>query len=155
MVAIILALSVPSAGHSWNSAGGSPLRHLTAIAPLAMLPIADLLGRQRGGRALWIIAGLLALFSLHNAWTYNAHHLKFMGPMADTSVSGWKTLLLFPRVFAVEPATRKLFQPSALLWVWVAATIGLTLGPLVAKRSGRMERWLRRSRSSWRSRPGS
>jgi hypothetical protein len=146
IIAIGLALAIPSAAHGWNSAGGTPLRHLTAIVPLAMLPLADAWRRGDRGRLFWIAALVLLFFSLQNAYAYNQFHRKDIGPMLDQSASGWKTLLLFPRVFAVEPMTRKTFTPTGLLYVWIAATAALAVAALVTreskgKGSGRLDAW--------------
>ncbi len=45
-----------------------------------------------------------------------------------------KTLLLSPRVFAVEPMTRKTFTPAWLLGAWVASAALMALVPVVRRR---------------------
>jgi hypothetical protein len=42
---LLVVLAVPSAAHSWTAAGGSPLRHLVAVVPLLLLPLAAHLSR--------------------------------------------------------------------------------------------------------------
>jgi hypothetical protein len=126
-------LALLSAGHSWNSAGGSPLRHLVAVMPLALLPGVVTVSNLRSRPGFWVAALLLLMFSLQNACAYNLHHLKHIGPMVDASTSGWKTLLLFPLVFAVEPATRQAFQLTPLLGVWIVLTLLLCVMPLTPR----------------------
>lgn len=131
----IVELAVLSAGHSWNSAGGSPLRHLAAVMPLALVPIGAAAERYRSSRGFWVVAALLLTFSLQNAFAYNLHHYKDVGPMADASTSGWKTLLLFPLVFAVEPATRQTFQLTPLLGAWIGIALLLFVLPMWSGRA--------------------
>jgi len=103
-VAIMLVvLAVPSAAHSWHAAGGSPLRHLVALVPLALLPLCEA-ARRFGGRPIfWTVFAALAVLSVQNAVAYNRLHYKPVGAMLDESVSGWKINLLFPDIKEEQP----------------------------------------------------
>ena len=135
LAATVVSLAAVSAGHSWNAAGGSPLRHVVAAIPLALVPAGETIQRWRGSRVFWVMAGLLLFFSLQNAVAYNLHHQKEIGPMLDASVSGWKTLLMFPFVFEPEAMTRTVFLFTPLLAVWLTICAGLLALPLVSGRS--------------------
>ena len=45
-------------------------------------------------------------------------------------------LLFFPRAFAVEEATRKTFDPTVLLGVWIVSVAALVVAPLIVERFG-------------------
>jgi len=100
---MLLVLAVPSAAHSWHAAGGSPLRHLVALVPLALLPLSEAALRYRGSRMFWIVFVTLAVLSIQNAVAYNRLHYKTTGAMVDESVSGWKINLLFPDIREGHP----------------------------------------------------
>jgi hypothetical protein len=90
-----LSLAIPVAAHGWDN-GSTPLRQLVAVVPLATVPAyygAQILTRR--GRFGIATLAILAAVSLQNAWSYDLHHLKYIGRMADVSISGWKPALLF------------------------------------------------------------
>ncbi|HUF23354.1 MAG TPA: hypothetical protein VMN81_04435, partial [Vicinamibacterales bacterium] len=112
-LAMLLALAVPSAGHGINAGGGSPARHLVAVAPLFLLPAALLFLRPR---ARWVTAltAVLVAVSLQQATAYNRWHVKHQGEMHDWSVSGWKPNLVFPDFAgrSTSPAGGPMFEPA-------------------------------------------
>jgi hypothetical protein len=100
---MLIVLAVPSAAHSWHAAGGSPLRHLVALVPLALPPLCEAAQRY-GHRPIFRIAFVgLAVLSIQNAVAYNRLHYKTVGAMMDESVSGWKVNLLFPDIKEEQP----------------------------------------------------
>lgn len=118
MLALFFAAAIPSAAHSWTAAGGSPLRHIVALMPLWLLPLAEALRRFARRRAFIVAFAVCALLSLQNAVAYNNFHFKAYGPMVDESVSGWKINLLFPSLNDHDPtyprsAARYLPPPRA------------------------------------------
>jgi hypothetical protein len=100
---LLIVLAIPSAAHSWTAAGGSPLRHLVALVPLLLLPLAEA-ARRYGSRPLFqAIFVALAMLSIQSAVAYNRLHYKTIGAMVDESVSGWKINLMFPDVAEGRP----------------------------------------------------
>lgn len=94
-VAMYLSLAIPSAAHSLNAAGATPGRHLVAVLPLAMWPLALAIREWWGSRAFRAAFATLTLLSLQAALAYNWWHTKDTGRMWDVSISGWKVNLLF------------------------------------------------------------
>ena len=90
------ALIVPAAGHTLHAAGTTPGRLITAVVPLAAVPLAEMLARYGSRRPMQVGFGLLFMLSLHNAFAYNFYHQKHHGLLVDRSFSGWKMNLLFP-----------------------------------------------------------
>ena len=135
---LIAALVIPSSGHGFAAAGATPLRHLVAVVPLAMVPLGwtlIALGRRR-----WVCASFVVLLvlSLDASISYNLHHRKEVGRMVAAVTSGWRPNLLFPWTHAEPwahwPGTFVLF----LLWVIFVATL-LAL-PFVARPPDRAPR---------------
>jgi hypothetical protein len=100
---MLTVLAIPSAAHSWTAAGGSPLRHLVALVPLLLLPLAEATRRYGRRPFFQAIFVALAVLSIQSAVAYNRLHYKTIGPMLDESVSGWKINLLFPDVAEGHP----------------------------------------------------
>jgi hypothetical protein len=100
---MLIVLAIPSAAHSWTAAGGSPLRHLVALVPLLLLPLAEAARRYGRNTLFQAIFVALAVLSIQSAVAYNRLHYKTIGAMVDESVSGWKINLLFPDVAEGQP----------------------------------------------------
>jgi hypothetical protein len=129
---IIASVVIPASGHGFTGAGATPLRHLVAVVPLAMVPIGYTLmswGRRRSIVAAFTI---LLLLSINASLSYNWHHKKEVGRFVDGTVSGWATNLLFPwthgEAWARWPGTFVLF----LIWTCVCAA--LLAWPIIARR---------------------
>jgi hypothetical protein len=100
---MLIVLAIPSAAHSWTAAGGSPLRHLVALMPLLLLPLAEATRRFGSQLLFQVLFVALATLSIQSAVAYNRLHYKPIGAMVDESVSGWKINLLFPDVAEGRP----------------------------------------------------
>ncbi|MDE3156370.1 MAG: hypothetical protein KGN76_14805 [Acidobacteriota bacterium] len=122
-ILIVLMLAIPSAGHGYTAAGGTPLRDLVAIMPLLATALAEVFVEYRHSRLFQAIFALLLVVSVQTAAVYNLHHDKAVGPLVDRSISGWHLNLLFPELH--QGVTRPL-----LLAAWFAAAILLVLLPL-------------------------
>jgi hypothetical protein len=128
---LVLALAIPSAGHSFTAAGATPWRHLIAIVPLLLLPMADAVQRFRRSRAFVAITGVLLTLSVQCAVVYNLSHRKETGPMVDGSVSGWKIQLLFPDFGG------RGFRFFLLVAIWMAALTAIACWPRLVERTQR------------------
>ncbi len=126
---LFLALAVPSAGHGFSAAGATPLRHLVAVVPFLMLPLAYTV--MTWGHLRWVRAAflLLLIVSLDTGLSYNLHHTKEVGRLIDWGTSGWASNLLMPWTHAA-PWERSSGN-FALFLFWAVASIGLVLLPLV------------------------
>jgi hypothetical protein len=129
---LVAALAIPSAGHGFTAFGASPLRHLVAVVPLAMLPVASVLLAWGHRRWVRLAFGLLLIVSLDASLSYNVHHYKEVGRMVDWAASGWAPNLLFPWTHA-EPwlAWRGTF---VLFGFWASGAVGLALMPWIIRR---------------------
>lgn len=116
---LIASLVIPSSGHGFTAAGATPLRHLVASIPLAMVPLAWTL--IRWGHRAWVRVAfaILLVVSLDAAFSYTFHHRKEVGRMVDWAVSGWTPNLLFPWTHGIPwqhwPGTFALFVMWAVL----------------------------------------
>ncbi|MDQ3068675.1 MAG: hypothetical protein M3R55_02965 [Acidobacteriota bacterium] len=95
LAAMYLSLAVPAAAHSLNAAGATPGRHLVAVIPLMVWPLALAARAWWGSRLFRAAFASLTLLSLQASLAYNLWHTKDTGRMWDVSISGWKTNLLF------------------------------------------------------------
>lgn len=128
----LAAVLLPSSGHSLLMGATTPLRTIVAVLPLAAVPLAELLARRGRSRLVQVTFGLLFVLSAHNALAYNLHHQKHIGPLTDSSASGWKVNLLLPE------NSRRAWQVSgangALLVGWSVALIALVAAPALLRR---------------------
>jgi hypothetical protein len=125
---LISALVVPSAGHGFSAAGATPLRHLVAIVPLAMIPVGAVLiawGDRRWVRVAFVI---LLVVSLDAALSYNLQHHKETGRLIDWGASGWAPNLLLPWTHGIP--WQEWRGTFVLFLVWVALVFRLLLLPL-------------------------
>jgi hypothetical protein len=120
---IILALTIPAAGHAWTGGGTTPLRLVAAVVPLLALPLADAVRRFRSSR--WFMAAfvVLGLIGVQNGLTYNTNFDRATPALNGPTISGWLLRQAFPHV-DVEPLT------NPLVWFWVAIFVVLLLVPL-------------------------
>ncbi len=132
-LAVLLALLLPSAGHTLHAAGTTPERLIVAALPFAATPMVESIRRLARTRWLQIGTAALVLLSLQNALAYNLHHYRDSGSLVDWSFSGWKVNLLFPgesrapwRVSAAD---------TALLGLWVAGLLALIVAPALIDRA--------------------
>ena len=121
---LIVALVVPSSGHGFMGAGATPLRHLVAIVPLAMVLLGLMLRHWR--RSVWVRVafGILLVISLDAALAYNLNHRKEVGRMVFDGVSGWAPNLMFPWTHGDAWAHRRGTFELFLIW---AAGLGALL----------------------------
>lgn len=132
----IVALLVPSAGHGFTAAGATPLRHLVAVIPLLMAPLASTMIAFPDRRSIRVASLILLVLSLQIGWSYNRHHVKEKGPFIDASVSGWAPALVFPWTHGTDWEGSR--ANGALFAAWCAFAAGLTLLPVVVRpREGR------------------
>jgi hypothetical protein len=127
---LTLALAVPSAGHGFSAAGATPLRHLVAVIPFLMLPVAYAL--MTWGHLRWVRAAFLVLLivSLDAGISYNLHHTKEVGRLVDWGASGWAVNLLMPWTHAAPwERSRGNF---VLFLFWAISSIALVLWPLAS-----------------------
>ncbi|MEO8071171.1 MAG: hypothetical protein ABI652_07195, partial [Acidobacteriota bacterium] len=94
--AIVLALLVPSAGHTLSAAGTTPDRLIVAVSPLLIIPIAAVTRRFwcSGIARAAVVVG--AVLSMEAALAYNGSFDKSFGAMKDVSAIGWRPNLAFP-----------------------------------------------------------
>lgn len=132
IVLLVLALLLPSAAHSLLMGVTTPLRAIVAVLPLLAVPMADLLARRARGAIVPATFGVLGAFSLQTAWAYNRHHVKWVGPLSDTSVSGWSPAVLLPA--DARWAWDVSWMNGALLLAWVTALVALLIAPPILDR---------------------
>jgi hypothetical protein len=128
---LIASLVVPSAGHGFTAAGATPLRHLVAVVPLAMIALASTLIAYGHRRWVQVAFMVLLVISLDASISYNLHHQKETGRMIDAAVSGWAPNLLFPWTHA-QP-WRHWTGTFALFLIWVGVLVALVLLPLLRR----------------------
>jgi hypothetical protein len=81
----------------WFAGSSTPARLIVAVVPFALLPLAHAFLLFGKNRIFAVVAGLLLVVSIHNAFAYNAHlNRAALLTMTDESISGWKSVLLFP-----------------------------------------------------------
>ena len=85
-----------SASHVPWTGAASPARFLVAVMPFALLPLAHGIDRMRANPWFRVILVLLVVISLDNAFVYVSHMANRNMVISDDSVSGWKTILMFP-----------------------------------------------------------
>jgi hypothetical protein len=117
---LFAALIIPSAGHGYTAAGGTPLRDLVAVMPLVWAALVEAAVAYRHSRVFQVVFAVLALVSLQTATAYNLFHVKEVGPLVDQNVSGWHVNLLFP------PLHDGVLNPM-LLAGWIAVVVVLML----------------------------
>ena len=125
---LFVALAGPSAGHGFSAAGATPLRHLVAVIPFLMLPVAWTLrtwGHLRPVRAVSVMGFVL---SLYTAAAYDLHHTKDVGRFVDWGTSGWAANLLMPWTHAA-PWERS-WGNFAVLLSWAVTALLLLALPL-------------------------
>jgi hypothetical protein len=128
---LIASLVVPSAGHGFTPGGATPLRHLVAVVPLAMIAVASTLIAYTNRRWVQVAFLVLLVISLDASVSYNLHHEKQIGRMIDAGVSGWAPNLLFPWTHALP--WRDWTGTFVLFLIWVGVLVALLLLPLVRR----------------------
>ncbi len=98
LLTVCLALTVPAAAHTLNAAGGSPGRLIVAIVPLLIWPVAVVVRRFWSSIAVRTVTIVALVVALESAISYNWNHIKIMGSMRSTGMSGWRLNLAFPLV---------------------------------------------------------
>ena len=118
--------------HGYSAAGATAGRYLVGVIPLAMVPLSETISRFGDRTSFRVIVTILAGLSIESAWSYNGHHVKSIGRMLDSSLSGWKLHLTFPEHISgtsfAEPWVR-----SPLLYLWIIITVASVLIPLVVR----------------------
>ena len=131
---LTLSLVLPSSGHGFTGAGATPLRHLVAVVPLALLPLGLTLAYWRGSRSLRVAFAILLVLSVHAATSYNLFHRKEVGRMVFAGDSGWAPNLLFPWTHGIAWAHWR--GTFVLFAIWMAAAIALlSMAAFVRRRS--------------------
>ena len=128
---LIASLVVPSAGHGFTPGGATPLRHLVAVVPLAMIAVASTLIAYANRRWVQVAFLVLLVISLDASVSYNLHHEKQIGRMIDAAISGWAPNLLFPWTHALP--WRDWTGTFVLFIIWVGVLVALLLLPLVRR----------------------
>jgi len=140
VVTLFLALLIPVAGHGYETSGTSPLRHMVAVIPLTVLPIAAWLRSMPRRSVGMAIAGVLMLMSIQMAAAYNLHNDKTITQTIAAGVSGWDPSLAFPLLRRVEQPgfdARALAALEAFSVLAVAAGFWIGLRPGADEGSGR------------------
>ena len=96
LVAVVLALAIPAAGHTLVAAGGTPGRLVVAVVPLLFWPIAVAVRRFWSFWTVRALAVSAIALSFDAGLTYNWHHEKASGAMRSAGLSGWRPNLAFP-----------------------------------------------------------
>ena len=133
---ILLLTAALAATHRWAGSGTTPCRLIAAVVPLLLLPMGDAVVALRRSRVFVAAAALLAAISVHNGYFYNRFFDRSDTAFnAASSVSGWKSPLLFVR--PDEGA-----HVDILLVFWIAlCVLGIAL-PLMLKRTSGTKRIL-------------
>ena len=132
---LIASLVVPSAGHGFTAVGATPLRHLVAVVPLAMIAVASTLIAYAHRRWVQVAFLVLLVISLDASVSYNLHHRKETGRMIDAAVSGWAPNLLFP--WTHSQPWQQWTGTFVLFLLWVGVLLVLLLLPLVRRGEAR------------------
>lgn len=128
LVALVLGLAVPAAGHGWKGGAATPMRLVVSLVPLGMALVAEswmAAGDSRWARAVFTV---LTVLSIENGLTLNSHHARPVPDLADQSVSAWKPALLLPDFDRVDWPT------DPLLWIWLALSVALVVWSIYALR---------------------
>jgi hypothetical protein len=127
ILAILLVVIVPAAGHAFWAGYTTPGRYIVAVTPLLLLFIADALAAWSKRRAFVAAFAVLTLVSLETAVRYNLHHVKEVPPIVPNGFSGWRFNLLFPSL-GTETWTATAVD-VVMLASWVAIALALTVVP--------------------------
>ena len=110
----------PAAAHTpWAGGASTPARLVVSVVPLLVIPIAYAMKRFKTSRLFWVVAGLLWVVSLRNAFVFNSYLARGDLRLSDSSVSGWSTTLMFPSIMGISTA-EMLTSPSVLIWIGCA-----------------------------------
>jgi hypothetical protein len=135
---LIAAAFATAAAKDFTAALGSPGRFVIVVMPLFAVSLAEAVRRFRHSQLFRVSFGLALVLSLQTAWAYNWSHDKHIGPIVDSSFSGWKLNLLFPE-FRGQNWYEEGFQ-SLLLPVWIAIVVAVVALPYIFGRRRRVSR---------------
>lgn len=96
--AIVLALSLPAAGHTLSAAGGTPGRLVVAVVPLLVWPAALFVRRFWHSTPMRAATVAAIVLSLETALAYNWSHTKAIGPLHSLGLAGWRLNIAFPTI---------------------------------------------------------
>jgi hypothetical protein len=105
---------------------------IVAVVPFAVLPLAHAVERFGGSRVFRVVAAFLLLISIHNALVYNTNIAARVIRLSDDSFSGWKTMLVFPRMWGDVP--------SGVWPTWLLVSFWLAVVAVLVAMSWRVER---------------
>ena len=134
--AVPIVLTGTASTHNIAAGGTTPDRLVTAMVPLLFVPVAAALRERREHRLFLLLAAVLVLLTLDQAWDYNRAHVKGSGVLMSPGAGGWRVNLLFPYL------TNGITSAAAP----ALAVAGIVIALLIATGLGIGKAWLARVR---------